>query len=318
MTRDRHEMIQRYALFGMSILSAIDLPELPPLNTADAPEITVEPGEVTIPPRGEAKSSGLMIVGDEAILTVPGVARFAIASGSRITFDAAPGAAPATIRLFLLGSAMGILLHQRGIVPLHANAIDTGEGAIAFLGPSGAGKSTLAAAFHDAGRPILSDDVCALEYSGGNYLALLGVPRLRLWKDALENTGRNPADYEPVLDAVEKFTVATGRVVPARATALRAIYVLANAAAEGRIAIRELSGRHAFEAIVANTYRGSAIEIVGNSRAYFEQCLVLTRSVPVFEFSRPWDAQRLPEAVPVIERHLESLGVAPAARVSSG
>jgi hypothetical protein len=204
------------------------------------------------------------------------------------------------------------LLHQRGIVPLHANAIDTGKGAIAFLGPSGAGKSTLAAAFHDRGHPILSDDVCALECRAGDYFALPGIPRLRLWRDALENSGRTPADCERVLASVDKFTVPTNQTVVARPTRLRAIFVLARNDMGG-VAIRELSGLGAFQAILENVYRGAALERIGEPQAYLEICLSLIRSVPMFEFSRPWDASGINQAVGAIERTLAGLPSAAAA-----
>ena len=70
----------------------------------------------------------------------------------------------ANIRLYLLGSAMGVLLHQRGLLPLHANAVEIDGKAFAFMGASGSGKSTLAAWFHDHGYRIIADDVCAVRF----------------------------------------------------------------------------------------------------------------------------------------------------------
>ena len=62
---------------------------------------------------------------------------------------------------------MGAALHQRGILPLHANAVEIDHRAVAFMGASGAGKSTLAAWFHDQGYPILADDVCVIRADDG-------------------------------------------------------------------------------------------------------------------------------------------------------
>ena len=62
--------------------------------------------------------------------------------------DPAPGRDlyESDVRVFLLGSCIGALLHQRGILVLHAGAIHTDKGAVLFTGPWGIGKSTLLAA----------------------------------------------------------------------------------------------------------------------------------------------------------------------------
>ncbi len=50
------------------------------------------------------------------------------------------------VRLFLLGSVMGAVLHYRGVTPLHGNGFVHEGGAVLVLGNMGVGKSTLAAA----------------------------------------------------------------------------------------------------------------------------------------------------------------------------
>ena len=113
------------------------------------------------------------------MLTVDGVGRYLVRGGAEILVDAAGGAAERDVRLFLLGSALGILCHQRGLLPLHANAVVANGAAYAFAGHSGAGKSTLAAHFAQAGYEILCDDVCVISFDeAGQPLAWPGLPRL--------------------------------------------------------------------------------------------------------------------------------------------
>ena len=83
---------------------------------------------------------------------------------AEIVAEPRQGVPDSNVRLFLLGSAMGALLHQRGLLPLHTNAVEVGGRAFAFMGKSGAGKSTLAAWFHDRGFRIVADDVCVVGF----------------------------------------------------------------------------------------------------------------------------------------------------------
>ncbi len=60
---------------------------------------------------------------DRFLLAIPGVAAFHVHGGREIIIQPAPQADAAAIRLFLLGSAFGALLHQRGITPMHGSAV---------------------------------------------------------------------------------------------------------------------------------------------------------------------------------------------------
>ena len=104
------------------------------------------------------------------------------------------------MRLYLLGSAMGMLLHQRGLFRSTPMPSRSTARRFAFMGHSGAGKSTLAAWFHDEGYRILADDVSVIGFGeGGQPTVRPGLPRLRLWRDALDATGRDPGDIPAFL-----------------------------------------------------------------------------------------------------------------------
>ena len=291
-----------YNLFGLSLRSSIALPELCPARADASPNVRIERG-VMAGWSSDAATSHLEVVDGAVILSVPQVARFAIIGGDRIVIDADSNAPSESVRLFLLGSAMGILLHQRGVVPLHANAIVMGSGAIAFLGPSGAGKSTLAAAFLDTGHAILADDVCALAQHDGAYVVLPGVPRLKLWRDALDSSGRESSDYARVLGTADKFSVPTAKPAFAEAAPLSALFILVRDG-EADLAIKRLSGMEAFKAVVENIYRGSVLEQIGGSTAWLAICSDLVDKIPIFELRRGWNAAKIDVSVATIAAFL--------------
>ena len=126
---------------------------------------------------------GLWVDGGRIGIDVPEVGRYACSDGVLITVEAAPGASEDALRLFLLGSALGCLLTQRGLLVLHGNAFVVDGGCAVVLGHSGAGKSTLAAEMHRRGHLVLSDDVVPVDAAGR---AIPGWPRIKLWQDALD------------------------------------------------------------------------------------------------------------------------------------
>ncbi|MEA3015609.1 MAG: hypothetical protein QOI38_331 [Sphingomonadales bacterium] len=284
-----------YALFGLSIASELALPGFP--EGDGDPDVAARFGAVA------AQDRPVAVADDALFLSVPEVGRFRIADGREILIDPEPGASERNLRVYLLGSAMGALLHQRGILPLHANAVAHGERAVAFAGRSGAGKSTLAAWFAGFGREVLCDDVCAIgRDEAGAPLVLPGVPRLRLWSDALARSGRDSMAYDRSFDGQDKYDVPVPPSAPSTPRPLAACYLLDEA--QGAPTIERLSPGEAAEALVANTYRGGFVRLLGLTERHFAQCVSLARSVPVYRARRRWGEAFLDEEAERLSRHV--------------
>lgn len=275
-----------YHLFGFRLASDIEFPELPLASFDGLADAEVRLGSLD---EGPTNPTPWPIEGG-AMFAIPEVARYAVVEGRRIIVDPDEQADPRNVRLYLLGSAMGLLLHQRGVLPLHANAVEIDGGAVAFMGPSGAGKSTLAAWLHDQGLRIVADDVCAIQFDEASRpLVSRGLPRLRLWKSALEATGRSADGFERSYagdDEWDKFDVplplgqAAGEPVP-----LAALYLLATG---DELIFEPLDGVAAAEAVFANTYRGQYIDGADQARRHWEACLKLIAVTPIFRVVREW------------------------------
>jgi hypothetical protein len=276
-----------YFLFGLRIRSEIELPELTASDGVAQPDVWVRLGQIPI----DARPAGLSVEDATLLLTITDVGRYSIAGGSEIIVEPRNGVEPRNVRVFLLGSAFGALLHQRGLLPLHANAVEIDGKAVAFMGPSGAGKSTLAAWFHDRGHLVLADDVCVVRFNDdGQPLAMPGIPRLRLWIDAIERAGRDPAGLErSYLDdaqSFDKFNLPIDRSPGDEPVALAAVYLLDRGSA---FSIDELNGIDAVEAVFENTYRGGWVSEIGSHRDHWESALRLVRMTRVFRACRQWN-----------------------------
>lgn len=289
-----------FRLFGLDLRSEIDLAGLAPPVETGSPDVEIAFG--ALPP---SDHTGYRATEDGTLLAVPKVGRYLIREGGQILIDPAPGASERNVRLFLLGSAIGALLHQRGLLPLHANAIDIGGRAVAFSGHSGAGKSTIAAWFHDRGHTILADDVCVIGFDeSGRALAYPGIPRLRLWREALEASGRDAESYSRSFDDMDKYDVPTLNETAAEPMPLAAIYLLRKAEeSAGDAEIERLKGVEAVDTLMSNTYRGGYLSMIGRTREHLTACIRVARAVPVFRAQRLWGFDRFEEQARRLSNH---------------
>ena len=299
-----------YAVYGLSIRSDIALPGLAAAPLADDADVDIRRERLPIE---ECAPGGYSATALGTLLNVPRVGRYLIRDGREILVEPRPAASDRNLRLFLLGSAFGALLHQRGLLPLHANAIDLGGRAVAFAGHSGAGKLTIAAWFHDRGCPILADDVCVIGFVDGAPVAYPGLPRLRLWREALEASGRAVEEHLRSYDDTEKYDVPTRS--PARdPLPLDRVYLLGRAP---EAKITRLTGVDAVEALVANTYRGAYLRSIGRTGAHLTTCLRIARAIPVFEAARVWGFEAFDGQAERLDAHARARADADATRGAS-
>jgi hypothetical protein len=275
-----------YRAFGLTLRSEFSLDGLAPGDPAAPTDLVI--AEATFGSDCPIEP-GLHQWGGGALLCVPQAGRFLCTGGCRIAVERQAHASPSNVQLFLLGSAMGLILHQRRLLPLHANALQVGAQAIAFMGRSGAGKSTLTAWYAEQGHQIIADDVSVVGIDGaGRPVVQPGLARIRLWRQALESLGGNPDDHPRSLvgDArLDKFDVA----VPACSIShvpvpLRAICLLQFGPVP---AVKRLYGIDAVEALYENTYRGAFVAVTGASQPHWEACIHVSRTVPVLRTTRP-------------------------------
>jgi hypothetical protein len=297
-----------YSVFGLRLRSTLELPELFAAQGAGEPDVHIEDGRIDAPP----SEPGLVATDDGLLLTVAEVGRFLISGGSRIRVEPDEGVSPRNVRLFLLGSAFGALLHQRALLPLHANAIEVDGRAFAFMGHSGAGKSTLAAWFHDQGHRVLADDVCVIRFApSGEPLACPGLPRLRLWLDMIKLTGREASEldrsYVGASAQLDKFDVPVEAVSMIHGNVPIAGLYLLDRGPEFEVV--DLTGVDAAEAIFENTYRGAFIAAASTHRNHWQSAIALARTTPVFKVARSMNLARFDEECRLLRDHLTAIAV---------
>ncbi len=282
--------MQDYRIFGLRVRSELALPELLLAEGTGPPDVIVRRARLA----QAVADAGLQADGDELLLSIPDVARYRITDGSEIVVDAETAVPDRNIRLFLLGSAFGALFHQRGLLPLHANAVVIDGRAAVFMGASGAGKSTLAAWFQDQSLPVLADDVCVVGFGEDGPFTSAGVRRLRLSRAAVEARGLDPSTFPQSYvgdPEFEKFDVPAGSDISGGAILpLAALYVLEQA---DEPSISTIAGVDAAEQLFAHTYRGGFVRLAGAERVHWSACIRLVSTIPMFRYARNWSLAKM-------------------------
>lgn len=289
-----------YQLFGWRVQSALPLPELLPWRgDARAPDLIVEMGAVPPPGQDLPSFSPAIQIGSTGVrVAIPAVATYWVEAGRRVVIEPIlPEDAP-DIRVFLLGTVLAILCFQRGLLPLHASAVDIGGRVLLLSGISGAGKSTLAAAFSARGYRLLSDDLCALEVHEGQPLRILpAFPRVKLWRDSAEQLQVAFAGLERSREELEKYHVPLAEALfQPNALPPAHIVLLRTESAPEEHPPRRLVGVEALRRhdLVHRWRLGMAL---GYQALIFKAMARLIAAVPVVEVARGDDLADLPGLV---------------------
>ncbi|MGQ0801877.1 MAG: hypothetical protein ACT4NL_17405 [Pseudomarimonas sp.] len=274
-----------YRAFGLLLQSEIELPEL---IIADGPaDIRITLGKVPEHLAAPSKRGVLFEVAEnEVLINVNRVGRFLISMGNQVQIDPAAGADERDVRTFLLGSVMGALAHQRGLLPIHGSAIRLAEGCAIFTGPSGVGKSTLVAALAQQGHAVLTDDISVVQPSTQQCLLYPGIPRLKLWGDTLEKLQHSPQSFSTLLNRIEKFHFPVHAQFCHDPLPVRKI-VLLRSHHDSDFRITSTSGIERFNGIKDSVYRLNFVAGMLADQKLFGLTSQLAKQVDVHVISRP-------------------------------
>jgi len=280
-----------YSIYGLSVASEIELPGISSDVERTTAEIRVREGAIDLPEEPEtADDHCVRATPAEATYVVDGVGAVRVREGQEITVDPDPGATTAHLQFVTLGTALGMLLHQRGCLVLHASAVALGDRVVAFLGATGAGKSTLAAALHARGHDVVADDVVAVP-TPADPVVPPGAPLLKFDEETVdelrdvqpraadsETASTSSTAFRPVTEsALSKRFYRVERTLPA-ARPLTRVYVLDRGGAPG---VASLSPRERVLALVRHSYARRRLRATETVARNLRQCVSLAESVSV-------------------------------------
>lgn len=304
--------MHHYRISNLTIRSDIELPGMTPVAEGGPVQADVRWARLEADDLLDRSTGVAWRADPEAlVLAVRGVGVYRVRGGSRIEVDPARGAHHKDLVLFLLGSAMGALWHQRGVLPLHAGAVlvdPRGGGCVAFAGPSGIGKSTLVAFLNRRGHQLVADDVSVIDARNGEMAVWRGPRRLKLWRDGLSELGEDPASLPRAGGRREKYNLEVeDEVVEADPVPLRALYELAEGDEAG---VQRVKGLEAVELVSRHTYRRDFIGPMGLETRHFRLCAAFAGAVAIRRLVRPRGFEHMDAVLDVLQADWSDRGPA--------
>ncbi|GAB6501765.1 HPr kinase [Bacillus sp. UMTAT18] len=291
-----------YKVFGLRVLSEIQLPELPRINEQEETmEVIIRTADL-FQKWSEFTNTEQNFVVDKNVvmIRIPDTAIFSIQEGKQIIVSPMGNTCEDKIRLYILGICMGALLMQRGILPLHGSAINIDGKVYAILGNSGAGKSTLAAAFLSKGYTLLSDDVIAVTVSADKTpIVVPSYPQQKLWAESLNAFGMGTASYNPLFERETKYAVPVQSHFFSEPLPLAGVIELTKTEDENVELIR-MEGLERLRTLFFHTFRKFLVTQLKLTEWHFTTSTSVINKVDMFHLKRPNNRFTAHELVSII------------------
>ena len=290
-----------YSAYGLTIESALLLPDL----TSGKGRVDVQ---ISLAP--PAPTATEEIVGIQCLSATPArvhlswraVGELVVQDGNRIVIAPAPDVVAEALRLFVIGAAFGVLLHQRGLLVLHASAAVIDERVVAFLGGKGWGKSTTAMALRQRGHRIIADELLVMRLDGDEPIVMSGSSPIKLRSDALTNLGGNPDTSVPVRPGHRKYFVSESTITEGEFP-LCTLFLLD---AGDTLSVAPVPPAEAFFGVAPHVYvcrfGTGFLQSTGADRTFRQLGLLLKRT-SVMRLYRQRDLSQLSEIAKLVEFH---------------
>jgi hypothetical protein len=291
-----------YRAYGLTIQVPFACPALTPADAgpaADAVDVVVRerpvPGRLSAPRFGEASWDAAP--GEFLLRGGQRSGRFLVEDGG-VLLERNRECDEAVLARHFTDQVLAALLRHRGLLVLHANAVQTPDGVVVIGGESGSGKSTTLAALLRRGCRMLSDDVTALRPGDvpGVIEVVPGAAQIHLTQDAAEGLGYavSPAQLQPWRRM--KTAVSARDSMTGQAGQLRALYLLRPSGGEEVVAAR-VTGGGKFLALQECLYGPMFAE---EHPALFPLMSAVVAAVPFYRLDRPasrWSVDEVAGAI---------------------
>jgi hypothetical protein len=296
-----------YGFGGITLVSEIALPELPLVQHPGAKPhpVHIRLGEVPDHPTQAIEiDPDCFATPTYYWLRIHGIGCYLVTNGAEITVCPEPGARPLDVRAYLLGTLFVALCQQRLLLPLHASAVSSKKGVVAFLARSGEGKSSLAAYLARRGFSVFADDVCLVDSgSSGPAMVIPTAPWLKLWRNSLDHLGRQVQGLQRVFSEDDKYRLPLAETLHPEPIG-RLVFLETSPNHASATEIKELSAVEAIPLLMDLTHQAYVLQATGQLEQSFLRCSRVSSQARAYRLIRPWGLEHLESSVDAVEKFL--------------
>lgn len=292
-------MNYRYDVYGLQISSPIELKELRVSTETTCDNSCIRLVSRPIHHESPLPTSDKPVIFEASQNTffchVLGVGRYLVEREGTISIDLETNCNNTLFKTFLYGSVLSSAVYFRGLLPLHASAVEINGKAVAFCGDSGAGKSTTSAIFQQAGYPIIADDIVALQRTEDvRFHAHPGPAISKLSPESVEltNCPTNGSEF-----LIEKYHINSGLWTEKKTINLAALFILEIDEHTMDLQITPLKGIEKTTSIMRYLYRHYRIAKFELEAQINQLCIELSLQISVFKIKRPRDRPIAPNSL---------------------
>ena len=226
-------------------------------------------------------------------LQIENVAFYKIQNGAQIYVCPHPISDPDSIQLFLNGSVLGAVLHQRGIMPFHGSSFIFKNQGVLICGNSGVGKSSVVAAFcQDEGR-LVNDDITPICFDKEHIMMIPLSTKVKLWDDAISLLQLDKTDLKKIRPSLNKYYVPEITREENIQPLLHTLIVL-RTHNQSHFEIKRPQGIERFNYLRHNIYRKVYLKgMPQTEKKYFRQLLTAANLLDVVVVFRPQTSNAL-------------------------
>ncbi|MCF8018778.1 MAG: hypothetical protein K9L62_05150 [Vallitaleaceae bacterium] len=305
-THHSKKKINHYSVYGLHISTELLLDEL--IRESGKADLTISKGKVPNFLIGTTQSCAYFQVKENEFLTrIENVGSFYAIEGKEIIYDPYDSADYMSIKMYLYGFLLPVILMQRGRFPMHGSCIEIDGKSIVLSGASGVGKSSLAIAFRLAGYKLIADDLIALnDHWHEGLKAHYGFPLQKITVDTAKHLKVVTVGLEKI-PGEDKYIIPLDTEFQKEAVPLIALFEIMTHDGE-EVTVRELFGGEKLRCIIANTYNVEMIGTMGLAQEHFKYGTELSKVLRVFRLNRPQDGFTLQRQMELIINELNKTG----------
>ncbi|MGL6108445.1 hypothetical protein [Romboutsia sp.] len=296
-----------YKVYGLNIKSEIEIPELCRLEVIEDDNIHVSINFN----RMSEDIKKLIKDGIEADykkqrswFNIDNLATYYIENGNKVIIEPCTKIDEQLLKVYILGSVLGIVLLQRNTVAIHGGALQINKLGCVITGDKGAGKSTLTTALRKKGYGFVADDVAAIYHDKTNMINP-GFPYQKLCEDTMDKLGYDKSKYTPHRgDMNIKYIVpALGSFID-KPIPLNTVIELEQGDVS-KVEMCEIKGTEKLSNLIKNIFRIEVIMYSGGMEpAYLKKCLQIAQNIKYYKITRPENQFTVNEQIEIIENLL--------------